>query len=341
MKGKKLYKDEVMKIVTGKRILYFDKVFDDFKEILEEHKPDGYQLLFWSDMNDVEKSKNLKTADYLLAATENIDQDIIRHATNARLIQKTGIGVDNIDTEFAKLQSIPVSNTPGANSTGVAELTILLILALYRKLTIANQATKDGKWLMWELRPTSFEMERKTHGFLGFGNIGREAARRSKAFGTNIIYYDKFRADKKHEEALDAKYLSFEEVLSKSDILSLHIPLLPDTKGLIGMKELQSMKENAVLINVSRGGIVNEEDLYKAIKSEVIAGAGIDVWNTEPPGEENPLLSLENVISTPHLGAGTRDTLSKVLKIAFDNIERIEKGKEPNFVVNNVVKTFN
>ncbi|QOY38252.1 2-hydroxyacid dehydrogenase [Anaerobacillus isosaccharinicus] len=324
--------------MANKTILYFDKVFGDFKNILREQVPVGFDLLFWSEMNTDEQNEILSKADYLLVATEKIDQSKILKARNAKLIQKTGIGVDNIDIEFARLNQLPVANTPGANSTGVAELTILLILALYRKLTVANQATKDGEWLMWELRPNSFEMEGKTHGFIGFGNIGREAARRSQAFGTNIIYYDKFRASKEQEKALNATYKTLEEVLIQSDIISLHVPLLPETTGLIGMKELQLMKENAVLINVSRGGIVNEEDLYHAIKGKLIAGAGVDVWDTEPPKPNHPLLTLDNVIATPHLGAGTRDTLSRVLKMCFENIVRVESGEKPNFVVNNSVE---
>ncbi|WP_246945178.1 2-hydroxyacid dehydrogenase [Bacillus pinisoli] len=324
-------------MTTNKKIIYFDQVFGDFKNILFEHKPEGFDLLFWDEMTADEREKLLPVADYLLVATQKIDDSIIAKAKNAKLIQKTGIGVDNIDIESTNVNGIPVSNTPGGNATGVAELTILLILSLYRKLPYVNRETKAGKWLMWEVRPTSYELEGKTHGFIGFGMIGREAAKRSKAFGTNIVYYDKFRASKEYEDALEATYLSLEEVLQQSDVISLHLPLLPDTKGLIGQKELSMMKGNAVLINVSRGGIVKEDALYQALTEGVIAGAGIDVWETEPTDPTNPLLTLENVIASPHIGAGTRDTLNRVLKIAFDNIVRVDNGDNPQYVVNNTI----
>jgi phosphoglycerate dehydrogenase-like enzyme len=181
-----------------------------------------------------------------------------------------------------------------------------------------------------------YEMEGKTHGFIGFGNIGREAAKRSKVFGTNIIYYDKFRASKEHEEQLGASYLSLEEVLKQSDIISLHIPLIEETKGLIGEKELSLMKNSAVIVNVSRGGTIQEKALYEALKSGIIAGATVDVCESEPTNPDNPLLKLDNVIASPHIGAGTRDTLNRVLDIAFTNIKNVDDGQTPKFVVNDI-----
>lgn len=317
-----------------KKVLYFDRVFGEFKDILLDNKPAGFELIFWSELDDNLKKEMLGEADFLLVATEKIDENILKNAKKARYVQKTGIGVDNIDLKAAKSLGLPVANTPGANATGVSELTILLILSLYRKLPLIDRETKAGKWLMWELRPSSYEMEGKVHGFIGFGNIGQEAARRSRAFGTNIIYYDKFRIGKDKEAALGATYLSFEDVLEKADIISLHLPLLPETKGLIGENEFKRMKNNAILINVARGGIVQEPALYHALTSGEIAGAGIDVWESEPTLQDNPLLTLDNVIASPHIGAGTRDTLNRVLQIAFNNMLEVEKGNEPRFVVN-------
>ncbi|WP_176555726.1 2-hydroxyacid dehydrogenase [Virgibacillus ndiopensis] len=322
--------------MTSKKILYFDQVFDSLKQLLVENKPDGFDLLFWEEMSETEQQENLLTADYLLVATKYLDEAIFSKAKNAKLVQKTGIGVDNFNLEDAKKYNLPVANTPGANARGVSELTILLILALYRKLPLINEKTKLGDWPMWEFRPSSYEMSGKTHGFIGFGNIGQEAARRSKAFETKVVYYDKFRAPLEIEKELDATFLSIEQILKSSDIVSLHIPLLSETKGLIGEKELQMMKSNAVLINVSRGGIVEESALFKALTNNVIAGAGIDVWESEPTEINNPLLTLDNVIATPHVGAGTRDTLNRVFKMAFENIERVENGDVPQHVVNGV-----
>jgi phosphoglycerate dehydrogenase-like enzyme len=159
--------------VSNKNILYFDPVSSEFKDVLFEHKPDGFDLLFWEELNAVEKVERAAEVDYLMVATKKVDEKFISSISQAKLIQKTGIGVDNIDLHAASKYALPVSNTPGANAVGVAELTILYILALYRKLPLLNQSTKNGKWLMWELRSSSYEMEGKTHGFIGFGNIGR------------------------------------------------------------------------------------------------------------------------------------------------------------------------
>lgn len=320
----------------SKSILYFDKVFDELKEMMLEYKPKNFDLYFWKEMDDNEREERLKKADYLMVAGEKVGEDIFARANNAKFVQKTGMGVDNIDVQAAAKHHLPVCNSPGGNAAGVAELTILLILSLYRKLPFVNEATKKGQWLMWELRPSSYEMQGKTHGFIGFGNIGREAAKRSRAFGTNIVYYDQYRRSETIEKELEATYMSFEDVLKTSDIISLHVPLLPETRGIIGYPELEKMKSNAIIINVSRGGIVVEKDLYDALNRKVIAGGGIDVWENEPTEPANPLFQLNNVIATPHIGAGTRDTLDKVFQIAFGNIVKVENQLSPDYIVNDI-----
>lgn len=308
------------------------------RTLLQRHKPEGFELWFWQDLDGREQSTRLSQADYLMVATYPLDQHILTSATQAKLIQKTGVGVDNIDLGKATELALPVANTPGANAPAVAELTILLILALYRKLPVLHQSLKRGKWLMWEFRGSSYEMQGKTHGLIGFGQIGQETAKRSRAFGTEIIYYDKFRAPAEIEAQLHARYVALAELLQTADIVSLHIPLSPQTKGLINTEILQLMKKNAVLINVSRGGVVDEQALYHALKEGVIAGAGIDVWESEPVNADHPLLQLDNVIATPHIGAGTVDTLKRVLATAFSNIQMAETEQRFQYCVNGVTQ---
>jgi len=317
-------------------VLYFDKVFPAFKDLLETHNSDGFKLVYWYEMSESEREDALQEAEYFLVATIKITQEMIKKASNLKLVQKTGIGVDNIDLEAARELNIPVCNTPGGNAAGVAELTIGMILSLYRKLNILDKATKNGEWLMWEYRPSSYEMNGKTHGFIGFGNIGRETAKRSQAFGTKIVYYDKFRLPVDKEKELEVTYMELDEVLKNSDIISIHIPLLPETRGLISKRELSLMKPSAILVNVSRGNIVDEAALAEALQNNAIAGAGIDVWASEPVNKKNPLLKFDNVVATPHIGAGTRDTLNKVLSLAFGNFSLIEKGNKPKNIVNGV-----
>ncbi|MBZ4653562.1 MAG: glyoxylate reductase [Peptococcaceae bacterium] len=320
------------------KVIYFDKVFPAFKELLQSHNAEGLELLYWYEMNEAEKEASLKEADYFLVATTKITKDMLNKAAKVRMVQKTGIGVDNIDLQAAFDLGIPVCNTPGGNATGVAELTIGMILSLYRKLNVLDRATKNGEWLMWELRPSSYEMSGKTHGFIGFGNIGKTTAKLSQAFGTNVIYYDKYRLPESEEKTLGVTYMEMDEVLKNADIISLHIPLLPETRNLISTRELSLMKPTAILINVSRGHIVDEKALAQALENNVIAGAGFDTFASEPVEKDNPLLKFDNVLATPHIGAGTRDTLNKVLGLAFQNFSLIEKGENPKFVVNKVEK---
>ena len=321
--------------MADETILYLDEVPGELERLFRERKPAGFRLSFWSEMDSQAREESLHAADYVLVAARKFGSDLIEEAARTRLIQKTGIGTDNIDCRAAAARCIPVANTPGGNARSVAELTILLILALYRKLLALDAATRRGEWPMWELRPTSFEMDGKILGLVGLGNVGREVARRARAFGTGVLYHDEVRReDAEHE--LGATYAALPELLRRADIVSVHVPLTPLTRRLIGGEELAMMKPAAVLVNVARGGIVDEGELTKALRSGQIAGAALDVWESEPVHPDNPLLRFENVIATPHIGAGTRDTLSRVLGMAFANIQRVSQGETPHHVVNGV-----
>ncbi len=314
-------------------IVYLDPVFPALRDLICSLNDTGRTILFAADYKNERLASIIERAEYVIVATAPVDRLLIEKAKRLKHIQKTGVGVDNIDIEAAKRRGITVANTPGANATGVAELTILHILALYRKLTIINDATKKGEWPMWEHRLTSFELHGKTHGLFGFGKIGQETAKRSKAFGTKIIYHDVKRASPDIEAQLEATYVSKEELLKTADIISLHIPLLLETKDYISDEELKQMKNTAILINVSRGGIVNEGALVRALRNGEIMGAGIDVWSDEPPESNHPLFQFPQVIATPHIGAGTKDTLERVLRLSFQNIRLIDEGKQPRFLV--------
>ncbi len=170
------------------KILYCEPVTPALHELLEEYKPAGFDLCYWQMLNTEAREAALAEADYLMVAACKVTAAMLAKAAKLRFIQKNGAGYDNIDIEAARQQGIPVANTPGGNLSAVAELTIGLILALYRKLPLLDRTTKNGDWLMWDYRPFSFEMSGKVHGIIGFGNIGREVARLSRAFGTEILY---------------------------------------------------------------------------------------------------------------------------------------------------------
>lgn len=316
-----------------RNIMYFAEPVPEYKQVLEECVPEGFQIWHWFEMDEAERQSKLPLADYFLVFTPTVTGDIIGKAERVRLIQRTGIGVNNVDVAKADTLGIPVANLPSGNGIAVAEHAILLPLALQRRLIEVNADTKAGNWPLWKYRTTSYEMDGKIHGFLGFGNIGKATAARSKAFGTKIIYNDLFRASPAAEKDLGAIYLSKDEVLARADIVSLHIPYTAENKNYIGAHELSLMKKNAFLINVSRGGLVDEAALYEALINGSIAGAGIDTWADEPCPGSSLLFTLPNVIATAHVAAGTLDTFRKQVQGSLENIVLAESTGNPQFIM--------
>ena len=310
------------------KCIFLDSVSPMMKKLILQEKPADLELVFWDEVTGPhQQDELLKQADAVLAAIYKVTQSLMKQAPNLRIAQKAGVGTDNIDSAAATELGIAVGNVPGSNANGVVELTMGLVLNLYRHLPELNKGTKEGKWLMFEYRTSSYEIKGKTHGIIGFGNIGRDVARLSQAFGSTVLYYDAFRAKPEVEAALNVKFVPLEELLRASDIVSVHVPLLPATANLINAKNLSLMKENAVLINVSRGNVVNEADLYQALTEKQIAGAAIDVWASEPIKADNPLLTLDNVIATPHIAGGTLDAARNVYRGSFKNICACLRGE--------------
>ena len=322
--------------MTSRSILYFEKVIPEYKQVLEENVPAGFTMLYWNEMNSSEQESALQTAEYFLIVGEFVTADMIAKAKNLRLIQRTGVGYNNVDVAAADQHGVSVAILPGGNGIAVAEHALLLILALQRHLIEVNADTKAGQWPLWKYRTTSYELDGKTHGFLGFGFIGRATAARSKAFGTRIVYNDLFRPSEAVEQELGAVYMSKEDVLKNSDIVSIHIPLTAENKNYIGAAELALMRKNALLINVSRGGLVDEAALFDALQSGQLFGAGIDTFEKEPCPADNPLFTLPNVIATSHVAAGTLDTFKKQAAGSFDNIVLAEQTGSPDFTVGNI-----
>ena len=320
-------------IMATRNIMYFvEPLLPAFKKVLEESVPNGFKMWYWTDMSPEEQEDKLSQSDYFLVGGINITADLIQKARKLRHIQRTGAGYNVVDVEAADKLSIPVSTLPGANGFAVAEHAVMMSLVLLRRLLEVDGETKSGSFPHQKYRETSYEMYGKTVGLLGFGVIGKAASVRFKSFGTNIIYYDPFRAPEQTEQELQASYLSKEEVLAKADIVSLHIPYTKENKNYIGKAELALMKKTAFLINVSRGGLIDESALYDALVSGQIASAGIDNWAVEPCAS-SPLFSLCNVITTPHVAGGTLDTWQRQVKWMFENILLAENSGNPKFTV--------
>lgn len=310
------------------KVIYFEKVTAAAREMIEASKGD-VEVIYWVELTEEQQRLALSQAKYLVAAVFPITGELLDKAPNVRLIQKTGAGLDNIDIAAADERGILVSSTPGVNSSTVAELTIGMILNLYRKINFMDRELKKGRWLMWEYRSFMFEMKGKTHGIIGLGNVGKEVAKLSRAFGTRILYYDILRLTPEREKELGVSFASFEELLSRSDIVSLHVPLTALTRNMISTKELALMKPSAVLINVARGTIVDEPALAKALEADRLLGAGLDAWASEPVNADNPLLRFDNIVGSPHLGGGTRDVMERVFDLSFANVSRLEAGQSP------------
>ncbi|AFA40623.1 Lactate dehydrogenase-related dehydrogenase [Pyrobaculum oguniense TE7] len=265
-----------------------------------------------------------------------IDADLCQKMSKVKLIQQPSTGYDHIDVVACAKRGIPVANIGGANSISVAEHTIMLALMLLKRAVYAHQKLVNGQWTQGELMNTIGELYGKTWGILGMGRIGKEVAIRVLAFGAKVIYYDVVRRE--DAEKLGVEYRPFNRLLAESDVLSIHVPLTEKTRGMIGERELRMMKPTAVLINVSRGEITDEEALAKAVREGWIAGVGVDVFSVEPPPPDHPLLQVAregfNVIVTPHIAGATNEARMRIINVTLDNVLRVLAGLKPENVVN-------
>lgn len=262
--------------------------------------------------------------DGYIAGLDKIDRAVIGAARRLKVIARYGVGVDGVDLNAAKEKGIVVTNTPGANSASVAELTVGLILSLARGIPVAAQETKSGHWP----RLSGISLEGKVIGLLGFGAIGRQVARRLVGFNCRILAYDPY-PDREYAQTTAVELVSRDEVVGKSDFLSLHLPLSQETQNLVNGTFLQKMKPGAFLINTSRGELVDELALYAAIQSGHLSGAALDVFTQQPPDAENPLLTLPQVIATPHMGAHTDGATNAMGWRALNDCLTVLRGEKP------------
>ncbi|MFO7881843.1 MAG: hydroxyacid dehydrogenase [Kosmotogaceae bacterium] len=250
-----------------------------------------------------ELKKNLEGIEFLVVrSATKVTADVLSAGKELKVVGRAGVGLDNVDVETAKKLGIQVYNTPGANAISVAELTMGLLLSLVRHIPRGTAGLKENLWEKKKLKGN--EIYGKTLGLIGYGAIGKEVAKRALAFGMNIIVYDPY----VESTDMDIKLCEdIEAMLPEVDVLSLHVPLNNKTKHIISKKELDLIKDGALVINAARGGVLDEQALYDAIISEKVKAAALDVFEVEPPNDElrRKLLGLDNVIATPHIGAST------------------------------------
>jgi phosphoglycerate dehydrogenase-like enzyme len=248
----------------------------------------------------------------------------IAKGARLRLIQKIGVGVNTIDLEAAKSRGIAVCNMPGTNTRAVAEMALLLMLACLRRLPLIDRATRDGRgWqLSSDLQDSYAELSGRTVGLVGYGAVGRTLAPILAALGAAVIY-----TDTAPDPSAATAFRTLDALLREADIISLHVPLTPETANLIDRKRLESMRPGAILVNTARGGLVDQAALVEALRSGRLAAAGLDVFDPEPVSAGEPLLKLDNVVLTPHLAWLTTGTLRRSLEVAVENCRRLAAGE--------------
>ncbi|MFA6489523.1 MAG: hydroxyacid dehydrogenase [Candidatus Micrarchaeia archaeon] len=279
------------------------------KEVVAEIQKLGEVALTPSDLNTA-----LSDAEVLIVrSATKVTADLLTHAPKLKIVARAGVGLDNVDKPACDAKGIKVFNTPGASSNGVAELAVGMMFAISRKLPKADKGMKEGKWLKKEI--TGTEIEGKTLGIVGLGRIGGLLAIKARGLGMTILFYDPHTCS-----SAMGKCVNLDELFASSDFISLHVPLIPETKGMINTGVISKMKKNAVIINTARGGLVDEEALYSAIKEGKIGGACLDVYPQEP--YSGKLCELDNVVLTPHIAGSTAESQMRI------GLELVQKLKE-------------
>jgi phosphoglycerate dehydrogenase-like enzyme len=293
--------------------------------------PPGFEPLSMSrDASAAERAELLRNAEFLMGSwvttTVTLSEQDYAAAPRLKLVQLMSAGYEHVDVRLAARFGVPVATFGDAMASVVAEHTLLLMLSVYRRLLQLDAAVRSGAWRANE--PVLRELRGKRVGLIGLGYIGREVAVRLHAFGAEVVYF-KREPDSSFGQA---RYVGLDELLASSDIVSLHVPLAPSTRGLLGKRELALMKPSAVVINTSRGPVVDQAALLAALSEGRLAGAGLDVLDPEPPSSEDALLQLPNVVVTPHNGGQAEEVWPRIVRTCFANVERVARGEAPLYL---------
>jgi len=308
------------------------------EEVALASTPDGFTMTkIRSQASDDEKIAALADAEILLGLFPIVSEAVLRAAPKLKLIQLISAGYDSLDLDVLKKLGIPLATSTGLNAAVVAEHTVLLILALLRKLPQATARVAEGGWVMDSPASdplTYHDLVDKKIGIVGFGNIAQQAAKRLRGFDCHLQVYNLSKISEQQQQEFGVSQVELAELLETSDVVTLHVPLTSDTENMIGRAQLASMKSSAVLINTARGAVVDETALIEALREGQFLGAGLDATTQEPPAADNPLRTMENVILTPHVG-GSLETMQRVFDFCWQNIEDALDGREPRNLIDN------
>jgi len=308
-------------------IVLLDMTTPERADRLRALLPPGFVLTHGTARGDDHMKQIIAEADYAISGQVGVSAEVLRAAKKLKLLHKWGVGYDNIDVAAAKELGIKVARTTGSNALPVAEFALGLMLSSLRFIAYGHEELRQGRWATGKLPGDTYMRSGKTVGIVGFGAIGQNVAKLLKGFGCRILYSKRNPLPQAEEETLGVRHASMAQILAEADVVSLHCPLTPETTNLIDAAALRAMKKTAVLINVARGGVVNEADLVEALKAHEIAGAAMDVYSVEPLPPESPLLTLDNIVVTPHLAAMAADNFAPTVTRMFANIQHVSRGE--------------
>jgi len=312
------------------KILFAPRQSQEVLDIVRSLTPHGFELVV-ADFGTPEFYQVAADAEYFMGLARQMGGEFFRAAPKLKLVQLLSAGYDRVDVEAARKAKVPVANNGGANAIAVAEHTIMLMLAVLKRVVQLHNDVVAGKWRATDDR--IHELAGRTLGIIGLGNIGKKVARRAAAFDMTIQYYDIKRLTEDEQDALGIRFVLLTELLRSSDVVSLHVPLDDSTRNMLGVRELSMMKPTSILINTCRGPVVDEDALHRALTEKRLAGAGLDVMVEEPPAKDHPLFKLPSVTLTPHSAGPTWENWTSRFRNGFDNIQRVAAGSRPRWVI--------
>ena len=313
-----------------KNILIIQPIDKSGIEILENHPDYNFEIIDGTNLEEIKKK--IIECDGISIRTAKLPAEVIRGAKNLKIISRHGVGYDNIDLEAAKEKNITISITATANAVAVAEHVMFMLLNISKRKDMYDKTVKSGRFNDRNKLPKTIELWNKNILIMGFGRIGKSLIKRCIGFEMNVYVYDPFVSKEEIESLGGKKIEDLKEGVKKMDVLTLHIPLNEKTKNIINYDVLKNMKKNCIIINASRGGIINENDLNKSLNENKIFGAGLDVFDTEPPDNDNPLLKNDKTFLSPHTAAFTEECMVRMGKETIQNIidffdKKLEKSK--------------
>ena len=302
-------------------------------EIAKKMAPAGFEIVM-SSASPAELMPAMASAEYIVCYPNVASNDaLFQAAPKLKLYQLLSAGYDDVDIEAARRAKVPVCNNGGANAISVSEHAIMLMLTVSRRVLWQHDNVSNGRWRGNAPAPRMYEVYDKTLGIVGLGTIGKKVARIARSLGMRVQYYDIARLPEHEEDAFGVKFRLFRELLASSDIVTMHVPLNDSTRHMIGAPELALMKPEAIIVNTSRGPVLDEVALTKALADNKLFGAGLDVFDQEPPPPDNPIFKLKNVVLTSHYAGPTWDNHVARFRNAFDNVQRVARGEKALWVV--------